>query len=71
MLSWLVRLILLFSGMIAGWIIARDAPNFGVVQAMTALLLIALSAFVLAIWPARWTHIINRAGGRPNEFAGD
>jgi mono/diheme cytochrome c family protein len=49
-LSWLIRLILLASGTIAGWMIAQDAPNFGVVQAMIALLLIALIVFVLAFW---------------------
>ena len=64
MFSWLVRLILLASGMIAGWIVAQDAPNFGVVQAMIAILLIALTVFALAFWPARWSRVIDRAGGK-------
>lgn len=64
MLSWLVRLLLLASGTIAGWVVAQDAPNFGVVQAMVALLLIALIVFVLAFWPARWSHMLDRTGGK-------
>lgn len=64
MLSWLVRLLLLASGTVAGWMVAQDAPNFGVVQAMVAVLLVALVVFVLAFWPARWSHVIDRADGK-------
>jgi len=64
MLSWLVRLLLLASGTVAGWMVAQDAPNFGVVQAMVAILLVALMVFVLAFWPERWSHIIDRRGGK-------
>lgn len=42
----LVRLLLLASGAAAGFLVARDAPNFGVVQGMLALL-IAVGALAL------------------------
>lgn len=62
MLSWLVRLLLLASGSVAGWVVAQDAPNSGVVQAMIAVLLVALIVFVLAFWPERWSYLIDRVG---------
>jgi hypothetical protein len=64
MFGWLVRLILLASGTIAGCIVVQDAPNFGVIQAMIGVLLIALIVFVLAFWPARWSRMIDRASGK-------
>jgi hypothetical protein len=60
MLSWAVRLIMLAAGVVAGLIVAKDAPNFGLVQAMVGLLLITLGVFVVAFWPERWSHVINR-----------
>jgi hypothetical protein len=47
MFAWLIRLILIPAGIIAGWFVAKDAPNFGVVQAMVALFLIV---FVIAVF---------------------
>ncbi|MBL6455768.1 hypothetical protein JMJ55_10565 [Belnapia sp. T6] len=32
-----IRLVLALSGLLAGLLVARDAPNFGVVQAMLSL----------------------------------
>jgi hypothetical protein len=51
----------MLAGSVAGLFVARDATNFVVVQAMVALFVIALVMFfVLAFWPARWTHFLNR-----------
>lgn len=61
MFGWIVRGLLVVSGSVTGWFVAADAPNFGVVQMMVALILIALIVFVLAFWPASWTA---RLGGR-------
>jgi hypothetical protein len=63
MLSWIVRLLLIAAGIVAGWFVARDAPNFGVIQGAMALLLLVLIVFVLALWPARWTQAIERLLG--------
>jgi hypothetical protein len=49
MLAWLLRLILIPAGVIAGWFVASDAPNFGIVQAMVALFLIVFVVAVIAL----------------------
>ncbi len=41
MIGWLIRGILLAAGAIAALFVARDAENFGVVQGMVAVALIA------------------------------
>jgi uncharacterized membrane protein YoaK (UPF0700 family) len=60
MFGWAVRLLLIVAGLITGWFVAEDATNFGVVQATVALLLFAFIVFVLAFWPSRWQHLLNR-----------
>ena len=60
MISWLVRGVLIVSGAVTGWFVSKDAPNFSLIQAMGALLVIALAVFVLAFWPARWSHLLDR-----------
>lgn len=47
MFGWLIRLIMIPAGVIAGWLVAKDAPNFGIVQISIALLLIV---FVVAVF---------------------
>jgi hypothetical protein len=51
MLGWLVRVLLVAGGVIAGWLVGRDAPNFTFVQTVATLLLIVLVVAVLAFWP--------------------
>jgi hypothetical protein len=53
-ISWLIRLFLIAAGSIAGLVVAKDAPNFGLVQSMIAIMLVVLIVGVLAFWPARW-----------------
>jgi len=48
---WELRLLL---RLMQGWFVAKDAPTFGVVQTMTALILLTLVVVVLAFWPTRW-----------------
>jgi hypothetical protein len=55
MINWIVRGLLIVAGVITGWFIAKDAPNFGVIQMMVALLLLTLTVAIIAFWPARWT----------------
>ncbi len=47
MIAWLIRLILIPAGVIASWFVARDAPNFGAVQAMAAVFLVV---FILVVF---------------------
>ena len=60
MLGWIVRGLLIVSGFVASWIVTKDAPQFGTVQMAVALLLITLVVAVLAFWPERWSHVLNR-----------
>lgn len=54
MLSWVARGLLIAAGVVTGWFVAKDAPNFGVIQMMVALLLITLIVAIIAFWPDRW-----------------
>ncbi len=49
MIGWLIRLLLIGAGAIAALFVARDAENFGVVQGMVAVALIALVVVVVAL----------------------
>jgi len=40
--------------------VSKDAPNFGFIQGMASLVVIAVVVFVLAFWPARWTRLLDR-----------
>lgn len=55
MINWLVRGLLIVAGVVTGWFLAKDAPNFGVIQMVVALLLLTLIVAVIAFWPDRWT----------------
>ena len=60
MVGWIVRVLLIVAGSVASWFVAKDAPQFGVLQMIVAVFLLALVVAVLAYWPERWTHILNR-----------
>ena len=60
MLGWIVRGILIVAGFVASWLVAKDAPQFGIMQGAVALFLAVLVVAVLAFWPERWTHILSR-----------
>jgi hypothetical protein len=47
------------AGAVTGWVVAEDAPNFGIIQVMVALLLLTLIVGVLAFWPSNWTARLN------------
>jgi len=57
--SLIVRGLLLLSGTVTGWFVARDAPNFSFIQGMVSLLVIAVIVFVIAFWPTRWADRLN------------
>ena len=60
MLGWVARGLLIAAGFLASWFVARDAPQFGLVQMAVALLLLVLVVWVLAFWPERWTQKLSR-----------
>jgi hypothetical protein len=62
--SLIVRALLVISGSVTGWFVSRDAPNFSFIQGMVSLVVIAVIVFVIAFWPARWTHLLDR-GKKP------
>ena len=62
MLGWIVRVLLIAAGVVASWLVAKDSPQFGMMQMAVALILVVLVIAVLAFWPERWTHILNRIG---------
>lgn len=53
MIAWLTRLILILAGVIAGWFVAKDAPNFGAVQAITAVFLLVFILLVFGLTSRR------------------
>lgn len=60
MVSWIARIVLIVAGIVASWLVAKDAPYFPTLQLATAVLLVVLIVFVVAFWPARWTAKFNR-----------
>ena len=60
MLGWIVRGLLIVAGFVASWFMAKDAPQFGVMQMAVAIMLFVLVVFVVAFWPDRWSHMLNR-----------
>ena len=65
MISWAVRVLLISAGGVTSWFVAKDAPGFGVVQMMVATLMLALVISVIAFWPARWSHVLDRLHKSP------
>jgi hypothetical protein len=53
MIGWIVRAFLIAVGFVASWFVAKDAPQFGLMQMAVALALVALIVAVLAFWPER------------------
>jgi hypothetical protein len=50
MLNWLVRPIMFVAAIIAGWFVAEDAANFGIIQMVISVLLVTLIVTVAAFW---------------------
>ncbi len=62
MIDWLVRSLLIVAGIVTGWFIATDAPNFGVIQMVVALLLLTAIVAMIAFWPIHWRRKSHRSG---------
>jgi len=59
-ISWAIRALLIASGFLTSWLVARDAPQFGVMQMAVTLILIVFIVALVAFWPERWSHLLNR-----------
>jgi hypothetical protein len=53
MISWVARGLLIAAGFVASWLVTRDVPQFGLVQAAVVLILLVSIVAVLAFWPAK------------------
>jgi hypothetical protein len=62
MVAWIARALLVAGGSVTSWFVAKDAPNFGLLQMAVGLLLLALVVAVIAFWPSSWTMKLNRFG---------
>jgi predicted signal transduction protein with EAL and GGDEF domain len=60
MFSWAIRGLLIVSGFFVSWFVAKDAPQFGIMQVAVTLILIVFIVAVVAFWPERWNHLLNR-----------
>ena len=65
MLGWVARGLLIVAGFVVSWFVAKDAPQFGVMQMAVALILFIFIVAVLAFWPERLSHILNRVHKPP------
>jgi uncharacterized membrane protein YoaK (UPF0700 family) len=54
MVNWIVGGLMAIAGVIAAWFIARDAPNFELVQGAVATILLAAIIALIAFWPRIW-----------------
>ena len=60
MINWLAQGLFNSAGFVASCFITRDAPQFVLMQGAIAIVLLVSIVAVLAFWPERWTHILNR-----------
>ena len=60
----IVRGFVIAAASVTSWFVAKDSPQFGVMQMAVALILVVLVVAVLAFWPEGCTHILNRIGKR-------
>lgn len=56
-ISWAIRGFLIASGFLASCLVARDAPQFGIMQMAVMLILIVFIVAVVAFWSAHWSHL--------------
>ena len=55
MMDWIAQALLGTAGFIVSCFIARETPQFAVMQGSLALVLLVSLVAVAAFWPARWT----------------
>ena len=60
MFSLLLRGLLIVAGFVTSWFVTKGSPQFGIMEMAVMTLLLILIVAVLAFWPERWTHFLNR-----------
>jgi len=65
MLALAFRGFLIGVGFVASWFVAKDAPQLGIMQMAVALIQIVVIVAILAFWPERWSHFLNRVHKPP------
>jgi hypothetical protein len=63
-MGWIARGLLIVAGFVASWLVAKDSPEFGIMQMAVTLVLVVLVVWVLAFWPERWSRMLKR-GPKP------
>ncbi|MBN9063029.1 MAG: hypothetical protein BGP06_17925 [Rhizobiales bacterium 65-9] len=53
MIGWIVRIMLVGAGVIAGWFVPKDDVGYAVIQFVVALVFIAAASAIGIYWP-RW-----------------
>ena len=53
MLGWLIRILLLGAGIIAGWFVPRDQLGYAIIQMVVVLVLIVMASVAVIYFPAR------------------
>lgn len=52
-MTWIIRLLLFVAAPIAALFVSRDALNFGVIETLVAIMLVALALLAGAMWTLR------------------
>jgi len=52
-LAWIFRCLMFLAALVTGLFISRDALNFGIVQTLIAIVLIAVGVLAAALWTLR------------------
>ena len=60
MVGWVARVLLIVAGFVVSWFVAKDTPQFGLMQMAVGIILFVFVIWVLAFWPERWTHVLSR-----------
>jgi len=53
MVAWIIRVLLFLAAPIAALFVARDALNFGVIETLVSIVMIALFVLAAALWTLR------------------
>lgn len=59
MLGWIVSGLLIVPGFLASLLVARDAPQFVLMQMVVGLFVLVLVVALLAFWPKRWADVFS------------
>lgn len=64
MLTWIIRCVLFLAAPIAALFVSRDALNFGIVETLVAVIVIAGFALAAAAWTLRRKSVVGEPSGK-------